>query len=225
MSTSPYATPAELASQIDVDLTKYSAQVTTLLQVCSEAVNKVCKRPNGFVANDTFTSKLFVGDGTPIQRIPDCVAISSVAVKKSLYDTVYTTWLATDWLPFSGGIDNPNFQPLDDDEPKPYTGIMTLASGNYNIFTDGRLIPGVVSRKPTRTMPTIQVTAKWGYAVVVPNPVKQAVLILASRYFKRSQAVWADALARSDFQELRFVSETDPAFDWLLEPYKRVAIA
>lgn len=222
MTTTRYATASELSTQTGVDLTKYQTQVEALLDAASEAINNQCHRKDGFVADTVASTRLFAGSGQSIQMIDECVEITAVAVKRSLTDSVYTTWSATDWLAFGGSYKRPDFNVLAYDEPRPYTGLMVAINGNHSVFTSGQTNTGREGFPPLNNyraigQPTVQVTAKWGYAVTVPNAIKQATLIHAARFFKRGQAQWADALANADFGEVRFIKKTDPTYDYLVQ--------
>lgn len=222
MATTRYATASELSSQTGVDLTKYQTQVEALLDAASEAINNQCHRKDGFVADTTATARLFTGSGKSIQMIDECVEITAVAVKNSITDTTYTAWASTDWIAFGGSYKRPDFNVLVYDEPRPYTGLMVSINGNHARFTSGMIKTGREGFPPLDYQenigqPTVQVTAKWGYASVVPNAIKQATLIHAARFFKRGQMQWGDALANQDFGEVRFVKRTDPTYDYLVQ--------
>jgi hypothetical protein len=222
MTTTRYASASELSIQTGIDLTKYQAQVEALLDAASAAINNQCHRKDGFVADTTASTRTFVGSGKSVQMIDECVEITAVAVKKSITDSTYTAWSATDWLAFGGSYKRPDFNVLSYDEPRPYTGLLVALNGNYSRFTSGLIKTGREGFPPLDYeanigQPTVQVTAKWGYAVTVPNAIKQATLIHAARFFKRGQAQWADALANADFGEIRFVKKTDPTYDYLVQ--------
>lgn len=214
MTTTPYATASELSIQTGVDLTKYTAQVTPLLLAVSEAINNQCHRRDGFVADSVATARIFVGSGETYQNINECVNISSVAMKASISDTTYTALQSTEWIAYGGSSDRPDFNVLSYDEPRPYTGIMLTPGASSAYFLCGITNTG---RKRNVSFPTVQVTAKWGYAVTVPDAIKQATLIHAARFFKRGQMQWGDALANADFGEVRYVKKTDPAYDYLVQ--------
>lgn len=222
MATTRYASTAELSTQTGVDLGKYATLVEPLLDAASEAINNQCHRKDGFVADAAASARLFVGSGQSVQMIDECVEITAVGVKRSLTDSVYTAWATTDWIAFGGSYKRPDFNVLAYDEPRPYTGLMIAVNGDYANFTSGLTNTGREGFPPLDTFraigqPTVQVAAKWGHAVIVPNAIKQATLIHAARFFKRGQAQWADALANADFGEVRFVKRTDPAYDYLVQ--------
>lgn len=223
MATStPYASTAELNTQTGIDLSKYSSQVSALLLTASKAIDLACNRPDGFVADGSVTSRTFVGSGTNVQKIDECVEITSVKVKKSVTDTTYETWESTDWIAFTGSNKRPNFNPLVKDQPKPYTKLMIAITGNHSHFTSGLTTTAREGFSPISTFleigqPTVYVTAKWGYAVSVPDVIKQATLIQAARWFKRGQGQWADEISNADFGEIRVVKENDPVYHYLLK--------
>lgn len=76
----------------------------------------------------------------------------------------------SDWVPYQGSTQHPSFSP-------PYSGIM-LGQGK---FLSSRL-------------PTVRVAARWGYADVVPEPVRQATITLAVRWWMRGRSAWADTV-------------------------------
>lgn len=222
MTTTRYASTTELSTQTGIDLTKYTAHVEPLLDAVSASINLTCNRRDGFVSDATASARTYTGSGQSIQMIDECTAITAVAVKRSLTDNTYTAWTVTDWLAFGGSYKRPDFNVLSYDEPRPYTGIMIAINGDYSNFTSGLTNTGREGFPPLDTFqmigqPTVQVTAKWGYAVTVPNVIKQATLIHAARFFKRSQAQWADALANLDFGELMIVKKSDPVYDMLIQ--------
>jgi len=73
--------------------------------------------------------------------------------------------------------------------------------------------------------PTVEVTAKWGYAEAVPDTVQQAALILAARLFqRRSSPLGVMAGVVNDFGPIR-VSRVDPDIQRLLSGYRRIGVA
>lgn len=221
---SSYVTVAEIAAQTNIDTTKYNTKLTALIPIVSDMIDGYCKRPNGFEADATTSTRTYAGTGTAIQRIHETPSITLVEVKDSPTDSAYVSWASTDWIPFRGSSKRPNFEPVSPENPKPYTGIMVAINGNYSIFTSGiaeTTLPGFrlpIDRPLVQFgIPTVRVTAKWGYATTVPNAVKQACLIELTRWFGRSEAGWTDTLASSDFQERRVTQDLDPATKMLLD--------
>lgn len=195
-----YATADELRTQMDKTGTAGSGSdvnLTIVLDGVSQAIDRYFNRPDDwFVALAVAAARLFPGSGKAYQIIDECVEISAVAVKSSPSDSSYTAWAATDYIKFTGDPRFPDFNGL------PYTGIMIDPNGDYSVFTSG-LYGGLHGFRPSgnlgRAIPTVQVTAKWGYAVTCPPVIKQATLALAARWFKQGQGAWADTLASADF--------------------------
>ena len=212
-----YCTVAELRGQIGKTGTSDDAQLQILIDGASEAIDAFCNRPDGFVADTRASARVYTGSGGPWQRIDECVEITLVAVKDSPDSSTYTSWAATDWVAFAGDPERPEFQPTA--WGKPYDAIMCTADGDYSTWTSGQY----VSRggfRPSKTVgrgvPTVQVTAKWGYSLGVPPVVKQACLTQAARWYKRGSSAWADTLASPDLGQLMFRKTLDPDVEMML---------
>lgn len=222
-----YATVAELKAQINKTGTEDDVALAAFLDAATTAIDQFCHRPDGFVADAVASARVYSGTGSPVLHIDECTSITLVAVKDSPTDTTYTSWATTDWVAFSGDPTNPDFQPTA--KGKPYTAIMCTAYGDYSSFTNGSFVSlkGFANVDPTRRhVPTIQVTAKWGYAVTVPATIKQACLITVARWYKRGQTAYADAIAMPDMGQTMFRQVLDPDVKMILQSgrYIRPAI-
>jgi hypothetical protein len=69
--------------------------------------------------------------------------------------------------------------------------------------------------------PTVRVSALWGFPVV-PDAIKMAVLLQASRWYKRKDSP-EGVLGSSDFGTVR-ITRTDPDVFAMIRPYKRYVI-
>lgn len=220
-----YATPDELRLQINKTGNSGTASddaLQILLDAASEAIDWFCNRPDGFTADTTASARYYTGLGKPYLYIDECVEITTVAVKDSASDTTYTAWDTPttmfagdgDWLPFRGDHRKPNFNRL------PYTGLMTDPNGDYATFTNGSYVTRggfpPVSDIP-RGVPTVKVTAKWGYAVTAPVRVKETCMIQAARWFKRGEGSWADMLSSADMGQPQFGQVLDKDLEFLLK--------
>lgn len=211
-----YASVGELKYQIDktgVTGTGDPVNLQLLLDASTDAISSYTNHPDGFVAVSTATARTYNGEGGPYQWIDECISITLVEVKDSPTDSTYQSWAVTDWVAFSGDPDSPDFNRL------PYTAIMVTPNGTYSHFTSGRFTTRrgfMPDSTVTRGTPTVRVTAKWGYAHVVPSRVKEACLIQAARWFKRGESSWADAMAPSNFGTLMFTKTLDPDVEALL---------
>lgn len=91
---------------------------------------------------------------------------------------------------------------------EPITGL--LAVGSYTF-------PPV-----SRRQGLIRVTARWGWPEV-PDAVKQATLIQASRFYKRHESP-TGVLGGSDFGVVRVGTRVDPDVEMMLAPYRYVLV-
>lgn len=212
-----YCTIAEIKAAIEAKSTDATRDtvLTALVTAASRAIDNYCNRPDGFVAVSVASARIYAGEGRSWQRIDECTEITLVAVKDIPTDTTYTSWAAADWIAFSGDPERPNFNQT------PYAAIMCSASGDYSIFTSGFFTTKQGFRPDPdydfkRGVPTVQITAKWGYATTVPAPIKQATITLAARWWKRGEAAWSDALASGELGMLLYRKELDPDVKLLL---------
>lgn len=207
--TNNYATVEDMEQQSDLNMADDDnlANAQNFLDSAAFMIDKICGRPDGFLALVTPTERTLSGNGQGYMRIPENTGVTIVKVKASRDDTTYVTWDASDYLTFSGDIRTPNF------ERKPYDHIMISGDGDQTEFTNGiyykyGIFQGKQYRIPVH-VPTVKITAKWGYADSVPAPVKTCTILQAMRWFKRAQAQWADDVGNLDFGTLAFTKEID----------------
>ena len=213
-----YASVVELRNQINKTGTGDDDELALLLDAASQAIDNHCNRPDGFIADVSASARVYTGSGGPFQFIDECVSISTVAVKDSPTDSTYTSWSSSDWTGFAGDPNNPEFQPTV--KQKPYTAVMIAAGGSYSHFTSGKYTSRRGFRPSfyvARGVPTVQVTARWGYAAEVPDAIKQACLTQAARWYKRGQSAWADAVGNPELGQLMYTKKLDPAIQHILE--------
>ncbi len=191
-----YCTLAELKARIGKTFTVDDTVLTAYITAASRTIDRLCRRPDGFVALTTATARTYTGSGKAWQRIDECVEITKVEAKGSVTDSDYVEWVPADWMAFSGDPYRPDFNQL------PYTAIMCSATGSYGAFVGGLMT--------ARGVPTVRVTAKWGYATTVPTPIKEACIAQASRWYKRGQGVWADTVANAEVGVMLYSKELDP---------------
>jgi hypothetical protein len=67
-----------------------------------------------------------------------------------------------------------------------------------------------------RGIPTVQVTAKWGYSAVVPPTITKACEMQVVRWYKRFEGAMADALASAELGQLLYRQELDPDVKFIL---------
>lgn len=212
-----YATVSELKSRINKTGTGDDFDLAGLLTSAADTIDRFCNRPNGFVADETASARIYTGSGGPIQTIDECTNITLVAVKDSASDTAYVSWAVSDWIAFGGGPKDPDFQPTV--IGRPYTSLMIEPSGDHVIFTSGSYssMRGFrPSHSVLRGVPTVQVTAEWGFSTTAPAAIKEANIVQAARWWKRGQSAWADTLASAEMGQLMYQKALDPAVEMML---------
>lgn len=209
----PYATPQELRSFTNKASTASDIDLTTILSAAENNIDRACNRPDGFIAVTTATARIYAGSGKPYQWIDECISVSTVEVKDSATDDDYDEWAATDYIEFSGDPEDPNFNVT------PYTGLMVDPTGDESVFTSGKYTTRGGFRPLTdvhRGVPTVRVTARWGYAATVPDDIKAACLAQAARWYKRFEGSFSDVLASGELGMLMYQKSLDPDIKRLL---------
>lgn len=208
-----YATPVELRAQVNMTTATSDAVLEDIISAAEITINRFTNRPDGFEADAAATARIYAGSGKPYQFIDETVEVTLVEVKDSPTDTGYTSWAATDWLGFRGDPRDPNYNFL------PYDSLMIDPTGDYAIFLSGSFVTRGGFRPSTdinRGVPTVQVTAKWGYSVLVPADIHEACIMQASRWFKRLQGAMSDALASGELGTLLYRQSLDPDIKMIL---------
>lgn len=213
-----YATVDDLETEVGLDPDKYEDVMQRALDTAAEHVNNLTNRiEDGYLADSIATTREFVGNGTGVLRIDECVEITAVAAKATYNANTYTNWLTTDWIPFRGDPKRPILG-TPAVRKKPYNQIMVnRTSGTYQFFTNGYTGTSFSGFATDRYYddyaavynPTVQVTAKWGYAVIVPDVIKSATIVLATRHIKRAQAVFGDAIGNNELGTITYTSDMD----------------
>lgn len=214
--TTAYATPAELKLAIEKTDSTHDSTIQMCLDAAAQVIDRFTNRlgkSDAFKAETTASARTYTGMGGYYQWIDECISISLVEVKDSPDDTTYVSWLAADWVAFSGDPKRPNFNKL------PYEGIMVTPTGDQQRFTSGQYVGRRGFRPDTydrRGVVTIRVTAKWGYALDVPPAIKAATLAQATRWWKRYEGAFGDTLATGEMGTLMFMKELDPDIAMML---------
>lgn len=217
-STAEYCT----VDQVREDIGKVNADrdhiIRRDIKAASRVIDRVCNRiEDGFVAPSTAVTREFVGSGTRVQWIDEAAAISLVEVKTSRDTATYTAWAATDWRPATGDPRTPDFNRT------PYQLLLIPSGSDYSIFTGGRTArmngfrPLPDDEELGWVEPTVRVTAKWGYALVVPDDISLACSIQVARWFKRGESSWADTLGNADTGIIMYRKKLDPDIQLILK--------
>lgn len=187
-----YCSIDEFSQIVKLDPEKYGTLLQFMLDTAAQHINNVCKRKkDGFLADSVATARLFSGNDSHVIQIDENVNISAVGFKYSSSDASYTVMAATDYTPFSGSNDSPDYNNT------PYTKLLIHPEGDYSYWPK------------TKNFPNIQVTAKWGYSLTVPDVIKHCTIIQATRYVKRAQGAYGDAIGNTDTGQMQFVKQFD----------------
>jgi len=208
MATTPlYGTATELRERIDRTATADDATLTTIIRAASRNINLACNRPDGFIATTVAEARLYAGSGMPYQLIDECIAVTTVEVKNSADDDDYDEWNTGDWIAYSGDHRWPDFNRL------PHDGVMVDPTGDESLFTSGEYVTRGGFRPivdVARAVPTVRITARWGYSEQIPEDIKEAALMQSARWYKRYQSAMSDTLASGELGMLLYQKELDP---------------
>jgi hypothetical protein len=221
-STEKYCTAAEVFGAFNQsDQTTDLTQMNRIIDAVSRLIDGYMNRQDyGFVALSTADANVYAGDGKNYLWIADCVSITTVKMKTSLSSSTYDyTFTTGEFIPFRGDSRRPQYNKT------PYTGILIAYNATYPRFTGGN--PANISRKWQRlhpdsndsdvSLPTVEVTAKWGYSITVPPLIKEACIIESMRLYKQQEAGMADAGFNPNMGETRFVKSLHPTVKDMLD--------
>lgn len=224
-SVAQYCTVAQVRRQIGKQRADQDDVIDELIDAYSRTIDQVCNRPDGFLAPGTGSARVYAGSGGQVQRIDEAAVVSSVAVKSSVSASTYDAWAAADWTAATGDPKHPIFNRT------PYT--LILAAPGAGVFVSGSLGRTVGFRPLSdaggigRQLPTVQVTARWGYATTTPSAIVQACITMVARAFRRGEFGWADAVTDPDTGSVLYRKTLDPDVKLILEQgrYIRPSVA
>lgn len=197
--TNGYATLAQLRQRFSIDDPFDDAILEHVLGAVSRLIEQHCGRV--FYDAGAVAARVFYPDSTTLVTVDDFHTTTGLVVKTDDDDdgTYETTWtISTDFQvePLNGVVDGV--------PGHPYKRIN--AHSGERSFT--------VSRRPT-----VEVTADWGWASV-PEPVREACLLQASRLFNRKGSPFGVA-GVAEFGQIRLLSRLDPDVELMLAAYSR----
>lgn len=219
-----YASVSQLRAEMNLSSTSDDATLQRLLDAATRTINRFCNRPRGFDADAAASARYYSGSGGPYQNIDECVEVTEVAVKDSPSDDEdsYTSWTVgtvgtttdADVFPASGDPEQPDYSDT------PYDLLVVGANGSYSSFTSGSFTSRRGFRPSSdvrRGVPTVEVTARWGFSDDTPADILEACIMQSARWYKRLQSAMADATASADFGQLLFRQSLDPDIKLILE--------
>jgi hypothetical protein len=208
-----YGTPTELRSHMNKTLTADDDVLEAILEAASRNIDRACNRPDGFIADTVASARRYAGTGKPYIYIDECISVTTVEVKDSATDDDYDTWTTADWIAASGDPQAPDYNSL------PYDMLVVDPTGDESVFTSGKYTTRGGFRPLTdvhRGVPTVRITARWGYSETAPVDVKLACLMQSARWYKRFQSAMSDTLASGELGMLLYRQSLDPDIQRLL---------
>ena len=215
VSTEVYASADDIRTAMGGASASDDSDLELTAMAVSRWLDAYCGYPDvGFLAQTTATPKLYSADGERYLWIDPCIEVTAVAMKDSVTDTTYTVSFTpgTHVIGFRG---DPTSKFIEYNKT-PYHGIVILPNAPRSYFLNGQYAtekgfpvhPDDVEFA-THT-PTVQVTAKWGYASEVPEIIKRATIMQTIRLYKRQKGAMADAVLSGDFNIQQYNKMIDP---------------
>lgn len=194
-----YITAAELKGELNIGDSVDDTEIALAVTSASRWVTTYCERDFNVAASAT--PRTFYPDDRHIVCVDDISSSTGLVIKTDEGDdgTYETTWASTDYQL------EPLNQVVSGLTGWPYTRIRAVQSRDFPIHTD---------RAP------VEVTAIWGWSAV-PDAVKKATMVMASRLYKRRFSPEGVLGGAEQFGVVRVGTKIDPDVAMLLAPYKR----
>jgi hypothetical protein len=192
---SDYVTDAELRAWLGItdqdDKTAIKVAVTT----ASRHVDAYCGRK--FSLDAGVTTRLFYPETSHQVSVDDIATTSGLVVAVDTGDdgVADTTWTTNDY----------QLEPINLEEGWPYTRIRAVEGLRFPL---------------TGHRPTVHISAQWGWPAV-PEPVKNATLIVAARFYRRRNTPEGFSAGEA-FGAIRVSSRMDPDAQMMLGPFRAV---
>lgn len=190
-----YATLAEVKAALRITDTVDDTLLETAVESASRLVDGYCQR--SFYSGGSAT-RYYATENNLLVDIDDLQSLTTLQTSSTLNGTFDVTWSATDY------------------QLEPLNGIADGLTGWPS--TRIRAI-GVLGFPFWLGEAGVKVTGVWGWAAV-PNAVKQATIIQASRIFKRLDSPLG-VLSSPDLGYIRVGTRLDPDVQQLVEPYRQ----
>lgn len=207
VSSTVYATVDEFKSRQNITSDSDNTDILAILAACSRLMDGYTHRlEDGFKAAAVASVREYPGRGDGWLYIEECVEITALGYK-SVTETSYTALSTSDYRGFRGSPKSRNSVRYG---VVPFHGVMLRPNAAISIFDDGNY------SDDSGLEPTVEVTAKWGYAVETPELIRDATIAQATIFFKRGKGAWADVLRDSNFGDQQFVRMIDPGIKLML---------
>jgi hypothetical protein len=196
--TNGYCTLAELKAAVRITDSIDDTLLENAIEAASRRIDGACNRR--FYADGSASARVYIASNSNQVMVDDIYTLTGLVVQvdtddNGTYDATRTIGTDFSTLPLNCIAKN---------EP-----ITTLNALDYTWPISS------VSR------PLVQVTARWGWAAV-PDAIREATVLLASRQFKR----YDSPLGVAGFGDLGtiMVRRVDPDVEAMIAPYKIIAI-
>lgn len=190
-----YATLADVKAALRITDTVDDSLLETAIESASRLVDGYCQR--SFYSGGT-ASRVFVSEDAYLTNIDDLQSLTTLETSSTLNGTFDVTWTSLDY------------------QLEPLNGVADGLTGWPS--TRIRAI-GQLAFQNWMGEAGVKVTGVWGWAAV-PNAVKQATIIQASRIFKRLDSPLG-VLSSPDLGYIRVGTRLDPDVQQLVEPYRQ----
>ena len=190
-----YCTVSEIRAELDKSDVTDDTVLIRLIQAATRNIDRACHRLDGFVADATATARTYMGNNDNFLRVDEFVGEASVQVKPAATSS-YEAWTTSDFIECAGDKRFPDYNPAA--KGLPYTALRVDPNGDYSIFY------------ADTEYPTVEVTARWGFATSVPPDIKEACIMQVVRWLKRLRSGMSDTLASTDLGTLMYTKSLDP---------------
>jgi len=189
---------SELKTALGISGSADDTYLNLAIDAAEKSINDLCGRK--FTADSSASARTYRAQ--PYLAVTDDIStLTGLVVKTDTAadGTFDTTWASTDY----------QVEPLNNlTKGRSVNNLRAIGSYTYPVYGDGQV--------------SVEVTAKWGWPAV-PDPVKQATLMMSSRLYGRKASPMG-VIGVGDFGPVR-ISRTDPDIAALLMDYKRAGLA
>ena len=193
-----YVALSELKTALGISGSADDTYLNLAIDAAEKSINDLCGRK--FTADSSASARTYRAQ--PYLAVTDDISpLTGLVVKTDTAadGTFDTTWASTDY----------QVEPLNNlTKGRSGNNLRAIGSYTYPVYGDGQV--------------SVEVTAKWGWPAV-PDPVKQATLMMSSRLYGRKASPMG-VIGVGDFGPVR-ISRTDPDIAALLMDYKRAGVA
>lgn len=194
-----YATAEELKQRLGGKTVEYNGQLDDAVSTASRWIDTYCERTFG--KDETDATRKFKADSPACLELPsfaDIVSVTTLATDADGDGDFETVWDAADYELDADEAHGP--------EPRPYTRIRAIGARSFPVIYG-----------PRARRYRVQITGIFGWPAV-PDPVRQACLIMASELFRLKDA----PLGIAEYSEMGLArARSNPQALILLGPYRR----